>query len=165
MRLSKPTKWLWTATCLLAAAGFGQTFKLDPTPNPSQPGSLQPNWSATPEGNPLLSWVEKAKDGSYSLRYAILRGSQWSEPRTVAAHRHFFRHPAEVPEVISLSGGSLLAHWVETRPESSEAEFVFVSASQDGMHWAQPVVAHKDRKPVLHGLVSMVQSGDQEASL
>ncbi len=149
----------------VAVPGFGQATKADPVANPAGPGSLQPNWSTTKDGNPLLSWIEKAKDGSYSLKYAIHSASGWSEARTVAAHRRFFRHPAEAPGMISLSDGTLLAHWVENPSEDSEAEFLHVSASHDGVKWSTPVMAHKDRSQVQHGLASMVASGDREASL
>ena len=149
----------------VALAGFGQTFTVEQIANPSAPGSVQAHWSSAPDGNPLLSWIEPTKEDSYTLKYAIRRGSQWSEPRAVAAQRHFFRQPAESPEIISLSDGSLLAHWVEMPSESSEAEFVYISASKDGVHWTAPVMAHKDRSAVQHGLVSAAASGDREASL
>jgi hypothetical protein len=103
--------------------------------------------------------------GSYALRYAIHRGAQWSEPRTIVANRHFFRQPAESPSMISFPGGALLAEWVEIPNESSEAEYIYVSASKDGIQWTVPVMANQDRSPVQHALVSMVASGDQEASL
>jgi hypothetical protein len=49
--------------------------------------------------------------------------------------------------------------------EGSETEFLYVSSSTDGTHWSPPAVAHKDRSEVQHGLVSMVASGNGEASL
>ena len=143
--------------------GFAQT--LDAVPNPSGSGSLQPNWSVAQDGSPLLSWIEAAKDGSYSLKYAVRHGSVWSEAHTVAAHRHFFRHPAELPEVIALGSGVLLAHWVEMPQTESDAEYIYVSASHDGTTWTPPVMAHQDHSPVLHGLASMIPSGNGEASL
>ena len=114
---------------LVASSGvmLGQALKLEPMANPTGPNSSQVNWSVTQEGNALLSWVE-----SDQLRYSIRKGGQWSEPRTIAAHRNFFHHPAEVPEVITLPGGSFLAHWIEAPKTESEAEWVFVSASRDG---------------------------------
>ena len=81
-----------------------------------------------------------------------------------SAKRTFFRHPAEAPEVVSLKDGTLAAHWIEMPPDS-EAEFVYVSTSKDGTRWSAPVMAHKDRSQNLHGLASMVASGDQELSL
>jgi hypothetical protein len=152
---------------MLAAAvpGYGQKFTAETLANPAAPGSLQPNWSATPDGSAVLSWIEPTKDGSYSLRYALRRGSNWSEARTIAEHRKFFRHPAEVPEVMALGDKQWMAHWVEMPKESSEAEFLYVSSSTDGVHWTAPAIAHKDRSEVQHGLVSMVASGNGEASL
>lgn len=148
----------------LTIAGFGQTLRVESVANPSGPTSLQAHWGATPDGHPLLSWIETAKDGSLILRYAIRRDTQWSEPRTIVANRHFFRQPAESPSVISFGDGSLLAEWVEL-PGTGEAEYIYVSASKDGRQWTAPAMAHKDRMPVQHALVSMAASSDREASL
>ena len=149
----------------VAALGAAQTLRVETVPNPSGPGSVQANWSTTSDGSPLLSWVETQKDETYTLKYAVRQGTQWSAPRTIVAKRRFFRHPAEVPGIVALSGGALLAHWVESPQESSEAEFLYVSASADGVRWTAPVLAHKDRSPVQHGLASMAATGDREASL
>ena len=113
----------------------------------------------------MLSWIDTLKEGSYVLRYAIRRGIQWSEPRTIVSNRRFFRQPAESPSVITFADGSLLAEWVEIPVGSSEAEYTYVSASKDGIKWTPPLMAHQDRSPVQHALVSMVASGDREASL
>lgn len=155
------------AVCLVAAGapGFAQTLKVEAIANPSGPTSLQAHWGTAQDGSPLLSWVETLKDGSHTLRYAIRRGAQWSEPRTIATNRHFFRQPAESPSVISFADGSLLAEWVEIPPGSGEAEYIYVSASKDGMKWTPPVMAHQDRSPVQHALASMAASGDREASV
>ena len=145
---------------MLALPLFGQTLKVQPAANPSGPGSSQVNWSVTQDGSPLLSWVE-----SDELRYAVRKAGQWSAPRTIAAHRNFFHHPAELPEVITLPGGSFLAHWIEAPKTESEAEFIFVSASRDGIKWTTPVMAHHDRSDVEHGLASMAANGDKDASI
>ena len=148
-----------------APFAFGQSFRSETLANPAGQGSIQANWSATPDGGALLSWVEPAKDRSLSLRFATLRDGKWSEARTIATQRHFFRHPAELPEVVAFSDHQWLAHWVEMPKEDSEAEYVYTSASTDGVHWSVPVMAHRDRAPVQHGLVSMVNSGTDEASI
>jgi hypothetical protein len=149
----------------IALPMLGQTLTVEPFPNPSGSGALQPNWSATPDGGAVLSWIESLKDGSYSLRYAVRRGTAWSDPHTVAEHRRFFRHPAEIPEVITMDAGHWLAHWVEMPNESSDAEYLYVSSSTDGVHWTTPLMAHRDRSPVQHGLASMLGSGNGEASV
>lgn len=150
---------------LVAGSAFPQTLKVDPAPNPAGSGSNQVNWSVAQDGSPLMSWVEPAKDGSFALRYAVYKGGAWSEARTIASHRKFFHHPAEVPGVVALTGGSLVAHWIEQPNEASEAEFLYVSASRDGVKWTDPVMASHDRSQAQHGLASIVASGDREASL
>jgi len=101
--------------CLLvfltaALVGSAQALRPTPVPNPAAAGSIQPNWAVAGDGSAMLSWVERANSGTYSLRYAVRRGSAWSEARTIVAGRRFWRHPAEVPELLSLSDGTLLAH-------------------------------------------------------
>lgn len=160
MRNSALVLFLAVSGVIFGQIGSGQTLKMEPMTNPSGPGSSQVSWSVTQDGNPLLSWVE-----SDTLKYAIRRGTQWSEPRTIASHRHFFHHPAEVPEVITMPGGSLLAHWIETPSTESETEFIYVSASRDGVKWTAPVMAHHDKSEVQHGLASIVANGDKEASI
>jgi hypothetical protein len=144
----------------LVGALSAQTLKLESAPNPTGPGSSQVNLTAGADGAIILSWVE-----SETLKYAIRKGGQWSEPRTIAAKRHFFHHPAELPEVITMPGGVYLAHWIETPKPDSEAEFIYVSSSRDGMKWTAPAMAHHDKSDVQHGLASMVASGDKEASI
>jgi hypothetical protein len=157
MRIVLP---LAALACACAFAEAPETFA-----NPCPKGSIQPNWSVTPDGKAVLSWVEASKNGLYTLRYAIRGASAWSEPHTVAADRHFFRHPAEVPEVIAINDHQWMAHWIETPKEESEAEFVYVSSSNDGAHWTAPIIAHKDRSQVEHGLAAMAVSGAGEVSI
>jgi hypothetical protein len=158
-----------TSRCLillaLSACGFGQALKPVAVPNPSLAGAIQPNWAAAADGSALLSWVEPTKGGGYTLRYAVRRGAAWSEARTVATGRPFWRHPAEVPGMVSLSDGTLLAQWVEKGKESSDEETIYVSSSRDGLKWTTPLIAHHDHSPVQHGLVSIAASGPKEASL
>lgn len=153
------------AFALFVQSMFGQGMKVEPVPNPSNVGSIQSNWSVTQDGKPLLSWVETEKDGSYTLKYAIRNGAQWTAPRTIASHREFFRQPAELPGMIALSDGTLMAHWVEMPEGADDAEFVYVTASKDGVTWSKPVMASKDKSMVQHGLASMTPSGPKEASV
>ena len=150
---------------VLAACGFAQALKPVAVPNPSAAGSIQPNWAVAADGSALLSWVEPTKGGGYTLRYAVRRGAAWSEARTIVAGRKLWRHPAEMPGMVSLGDGTLLAYWVEKGNDSSDEENVLVSSSKDGVKWTTPLMAHKDRSPVQHGLVSIAASGPQEASL
>jgi hypothetical protein len=150
---------------LIAAGvcGFGQALKPVAAANPSVAGSIQPNWAVGADGSLLLSWVEPAKNDTYTLRYAARKGGAWSEARTIATGRSFWRHPSEVPELVALADGTLLAHWVEKG--KGEAEYVFVSSSKDGVKWSAPAMAHKDKSEEQHGLASAVASGPAEMSI
>ncbi|HTA41017.1 MAG TPA: sialidase family protein [Bryobacteraceae bacterium] len=150
---------------LMTGLALAQTPKVEPVPNPAAAGSSQVNWSVTQDGSPLLSWVEPMKDGSFALRYAVRKGADWSEARTIAANRKFFHHPAEMPNVTALKDGTLIAEWIEQPNASSEAEFLFVSASPDGVKWSAPVMASHDKSEAQHGLASIIGTGDREASI
>lgn len=149
----------------LSSYCLGQKISIENVPNPSTEGSIQANWTLTQDGSPLLSWVETDEDALMTLRYSIRKGGKWSKPNTIATMRNFFRHPAELPGVVALSDGTLLAHWVEVPEDADEAEFLYVSASHDGVKWTKPTLSHKDRTKVQHGLASMAASGPKEASL
>jgi hypothetical protein len=149
---------------LANAVAFGQSMKVEPIANPAPQGSLEAHWGSAPDGSPLLSWIEPSA-GSFALRYSLRHGTQWSEAHTIVANRHFFRQPAESPSVVSFPSGALLAEWVEVPESASEAEYIYISASRDGIQWTTPVMANQDRSPIQHALVSMAVSSDQEASL
>ncbi len=144
---------------------FSQTFSVNPITNPAGPGSLQPNWSVAPDGAAVFSWIEPATGGAFSLKYAVRKGGAWGPATTIAANRHFFRHPAEMPEVLAVVGGHWFAHWVESPGGDSDAEYVFVSSSTDGKNWTPPLQAHRDKSPVQHGLASMIANPDGGGSI
>jgi len=145
--------------------GLSQKISVEMVENPSGQDAIQANWTTTPDGSPLMSWVSNEDDGSLNLVYSVRKSGQWSKPRMIVPNREFFRHPAELPGVIALADGTLLAHWVEQPEGADDAEFLWVSASHDGVKWSKPLMAHKDRSMVQHGLASMVASGPKEASL
>jgi hypothetical protein len=151
---------------LLALPLLSQTFTATPLANPAGAGSLQPNWSVAPDGSAVFSWIEPSPGGAFGLRYSVRHSGSWSPAVTIAAHRHFFHHPAEMPEVLAMPGGHWFAHWVEA-PEGgdSDAEYVYVSSSADGAHWSMPLQAHRDHSAVLHGLASMIANPDGTASI
>jgi hypothetical protein len=160
-----PSAVLALLSAALALPAFSQTFSVAPLANPAGPGSQQPNWSVAPDGAAVFSWIEPSQGGAFALKYAVRHGSTWSPAMTIASNRHFFHHPAEMPEVIALAGGHWFAHWVESPGGDSDAEYVFVTSSTDGKTWTMPLEAHKDRSPVQHGLASMIANPDGGASI
>jgi hypothetical protein len=153
---------LLSSALLLLPAGLSAQ-QIAAMTSPAGPGSIQPNWAVAQDGSILLSWVEPAKNDTYTLKYAVRRGNAWSEARTIATGRQFWRHPAEIPNLLSLPDGTLMAEWVEKG--KGEAEYILVSTSRDGTQWSAPQMVHKDRSEVQHGLASIVASGPGEASI
>jgi BNR repeat-like domain len=149
----------------LALPAFSQTFSPTPLANPAGAGSQQPNWSIAPDGAAVFSWIEPSQGSSFALKYAVRHGAAWSPAVTIVANRHFFHHPAEMPEVIAVPGGHWFAHWMEAPGGDSDAEFVYVSSSADGKTWTAPLQAHHDRSPVQHGLASMIANPDGGGSI
>lgn len=149
----------------LTLPAFSQSFSSAALANPAGLGSLQPNWSVAPDNAAVFSWIEPSQGGAFALKYAVRRDASWSPARTIAANRRFFRHPAEMPEVLALPGGHWFAHWVESPGGDSDAEYVYVSSSTDGVHWTTPLQAHHDRSPVQHGLASMIANPDGTGSI
>lgn len=151
----------------LVVLASGQSPKFQPLTDPAAESSSQANWALNAQGDPILTWIETSGQGSDTLRYAVRHAGRWSQPRTIASDRHFFRQAAEIPSVAALSDGTLIAEWIEGPPGGgdSDAEFVYIAASHDGANWSKPIMANRDRTQSQHGLASIVASGPHEASL
>src|SRR4029077_6184719 len=81
--------------------------------------------------------------------------------QTVASGDHFFINSFDVPSVHALTGGTLVAHWMEKlgEDEYSDASKVLLSWSKDqGRTWSRPVSPHHDGTKTEHGFVSLFQA-------
>src|SRR5262245_50552005 len=75
--------------------------------------SGEPNLAAAPDGRVFLTWLEPRDESSRRLRLAARqRGEAWSQPRTIAQGTDFFVNWADVPSLVALDDGTLLAHWL-----------------------------------------------------
>ena len=64
-------------------------FGVDSLPSPAAPGSAEPSLVTGADGRVYMSWLEPA-DSGHALRFAVLQGKTWSQPRTIRAGRDFF---------------------------------------------------------------------------
>ncbi len=88
-----------------AGPGSGM-YALTPQQRPYRSGRFT-------EDEPLLSWIDPLPEGGHALRFAILQGDRWSEPREVARGTHWFTNWADHPSVVWAGGGDdMLAHWL-----------------------------------------------------
>lgn len=131
---------------------------------PAGEGSRTPRFH-TSEGGNLLSWqVEEADVGS--VRFAALRGGQWTRPQTIVSRADLFVNWADYPSVVPLGGDSLAAHWLQHNGPGTYAYQVMLSFSGDGgLTWSPPLVPHEKRTETEHGFATLLPEEDGVAVL
>jgi len=129
---------------------------LEPLRSPAGPNSGQPQLSYSERGV-LLSWIER--DGQKAtLRFAERTGEGWSTPRDVASGSDWFVNWADVPSVLRLASGELVAHWLQKSAPNTYAYDVRLSYSKDdGKTWSASFTPHSDGTKTEHGFASLLQ--------
>jgi len=131
-----------------------------PLPDLTSTDTGQPDLTVGPDAVVWISWIERADSTRRVLRIARLDGARWSVPLTVASGDSFMVNGADVPRLLSLGDGRLVATWPWLVPGGEEADeapyAVQVAVSQDSGHtWSAPRVPHGDRSATEHGFVSL----------
>jgi len=146
----------WTATG--AAQG---TAPLAPQAiaSPATGSSAQPQLSVSSRGV-LLSWIERTGDLA-TLKFAERTPTGWTAARNVASGRDWFVNWADVPSVMRLPSGTLVAHWLQKSGADTYAYDVRLSYSKDdGKTWSASVIPHHDGTKTEHGFASLFPLGD-----
>ena len=136
-------------------------FSLNPQSiaTPAAASSAQPQLTVSKRGV-LLSWIERSGELA-SLKFAERTAAGWSAPRTVASGRDWFVNWADVPSVLRLPSGALVAHWLQKSAASTYAYDVRLSTStDDGKTWSPSFMPHHDGTPTEHGFASLFPIGD-----
>lgn len=129
-------------------------------------GSAEPNLTLGPDGRAYLSWIEPAPDSAHALRFSVLEGGRWSEPRTIASGRDWFVNWADFPTLAVLPGNRMAAHWLQRSGTNKYAYDVRVAVSSDGgATWTPGTVPHTDGTQTEHGFVSMWPAGGDSVAL
>jgi hypothetical protein len=124
--------------------------------SPAAEDSGQPQLSVSPRGT-LLSWVERHGQAA-TLKFSERTQSGWSEPRTVASGGDWFVNWADVPSVIRLDAGTIVAHWLQKSGADPYAYDVRLSYSSDeGRTWSKSFTPHSDGTQTEHGFASLFQ--------
>lgn len=138
-----------------------QTFAIAPRSiaTPAAVNSAEPQLTRSSRGA-LLSWIERSGDVA-TLRFSERTASGWSPARTVASGRDWFVNWADVPSVLRLPSGALVAHWLQKSAASTYAYDVRLSYStNDGATWSPSFLPHHDNTPNEHGFASLYPLGD-----
>lgn len=137
---------------------------VEPTPLPAVGHTDSPQLTSSGSGA-ILSWIEH-RGGTAYLKFAQRTASGWSETRTVSSGGNWFLSWADVPSVIRLSNGTLVANWYRATDPSIEAYDVRLSYSTDsGRSWSTPFGPHSDRTTTQHGFASMFELPDSTLGL
>jgi hypothetical protein len=145
-------------TTLTGEGRFSATWPptVQAVPSPAGPNSAQPQLSSSKRGV-ILSWIERNGDRA-ALRFAERTTTGWSTARTVASGADWFDNWADVPSVVRLENGTLVAHWLQKSGAESYAYDVRLSYSQDeGKTWSQSFTPHSDGTKTEHGFASLFQ--------
>ena len=101
--------------------------------SPAGPNSSEPQIVDSGRGR-ILSWVERVGTTSH-LKFAERMGSGWSPAVTAASGNDWFLSYADVPSVMRLTDGTLVAQWLQQLDPITEAyqpaPFVFERQRQD----------------------------------
>lgn len=164
--------WRWLLLLTLLVSGCNRTasetsnevsaepLAIQALDSPAGPDSREPNLFATEDGRVILSWVEKARENRYRLRFAVRNSNLWTEVRTVAEGDNWFINWADFPSVIGLKDGSYAAHWLVKSGQGTYAYDVNIARTADGEAWSKPIVPHADKTQTEHGFVSLLPLKD-----
>ena len=127
-----------------------------PIESPAGTDTAQPQLTVSPRGA-LLSWIETSGPRA-ALKFAERTATGWSPPRTAATGTDWFVNWADVPSVLRLDDGTLVAHWLQRNGPDTYAYDVRLAYSRDdGQTWSPSFTPHHDGLPREHGFASLFQ--------
>ena len=133
-----------------------RSLAIRPLAAPAGTGSALPQTTVSSRGI-LLSWVEQ-RGPTAMLRFAERTASGWTTPRTAASGDDWFVNWADVPSVVRLSDGTIVAHWLQKTGAGTYAYDVRLAYStDDGASWSPPFTPHGDGTEAEHGFASLFE--------
>jgi hypothetical protein len=143
-----------------AAAEPPFSLTLQPIAPPAQGTSSQPQLTASDRGV-VLSWMEQKGDLA-TLKFAELASAAWSPATTAAADKKWFISDADVPTVMRMSDGTLVAATYPLIDYQLEAYQLRLAYSKDeGKTWSKPIAPHHDKTKTQHGFASLFEMPDK----
>ena len=95
------------------------------------------------------------------MKFAERTATGWTAAQTIASGRDWFVNWADVPSVLRLPSGAIVAHWLQKSAASTYAYDVRLSYStDDGKTWSPSFTPHHDGTPTEHGFASLFPMGE-----
>jgi hypothetical protein len=124
------------------------------------PDASFPSLAVGGDGVVHLSVTARLDSARHALRFLSWRDGAWSTSRDIARDRPFFVNWADVPAIVALENGDLVAHWLEREGPGPYAYGVRLVRSRDGgATWDAPVTPHRDGLRAEHGFVTLWAAG------
>src|SRR5688572_30263682 len=137
---------------------------VEPLAVPATGQSAQPNLSVSDNGV-ILSWLEH-RDATATFKFAERTAGKWSDARTVASSDNWFISGADVPTVMRLSDGTLVATAYPAVDPLIEAYDLQLSYSRDqGKSWSRAIAPHHDGTKTQHGFATLFELPDSGLGL
>ncbi len=139
-----------------AAGATAPWIDVQPLPTPAAGSSAQPQLTASSRGT-ILSWLEHS-GSTATFKFVERTATGWSVARTIASSDNWFVSWADVPAVIRMREGTLVATSYPATDASIEAYDLRLSYSKDdGASWSRPIAPHHDTTKTQHGFATLVE--------
>jgi len=148
-------------TCACARTDARQstpwTLHIERIESPAGAASAQPQTTASDRGV-VLSWLENVASQT-TFKFSQRTPDGWSAARAIVSGDSFFANWADVPSVLRLADGALVAHWLQQSGKDTYAYDVRLSRSIDeGLTWSPSFTPHHDGTKSEHGFASLFQA-------
>jgi hypothetical protein len=125
--------------------------------SPTAAASLVPQVTKLSSSRLLVSWQRSLATGGYSFEMAIGNGAQWSDVRTIASGKNLSMFTADLPAVVQLPNGNLLAYWelnAATKDDPYATTIQTAVSTNAGETWGAPVAPYGENLAGQHSFIS-----------
>jgi hypothetical protein len=131
-------------------------LSLQPLELPASGHTAEPQLTAAGDAV-VLSWLEHGPN-TVTLKFAERAARGWSPARTIATGNDWFVSWADVPSVLRMSDGTLVASWYPATDSAADAYDLRLAYSRDnGATWSRPIAPHHDGTKTQHGFASLFE--------
>jgi len=158
----KTINFLLAVTLLYTVAGCSEksppAYTVIRLPAPTSDLATSPRLSGGAGDELIISWLQPGgvNGAPAALRYARYADNAWGEEATVVQGKNLFVNWADLPSVVPLGKGRLVAHWLVMSGAHAHAYDIALAESHDaGRSWSSASTPHDDGTDTEHGFVSI----------
>ena len=153
-------------TAIVSIAGCERpvlSLHVQQEPSPTAAASLVPQVTKLSSGRLLVSWQRSLATGGYSFEMAIGDGAHWSDVRTIASGNNLSMFTADLPAVVQLPNGNLLAYWelkAATKDDPYATTIQTAVSINEGKTWGAPLAPYGESLSGQHSFISSFPTHD-----